>query len=100
MASIIPVAIIGAVLVAIALLVWRREKREKPGRIGNGQKRAFFAQWITGIVLALIAAASMFDGDILGDRNTGISTILWIAGISLIATSNVNLLSLKRNKAD
>jgi len=99
-ASIIPVAIIGVVLVGIALLVWRREKRHKAGRISNEQKKAFFAQWITGIVLALIAAAFMFDGDILGDKTTGISTVLWITGICLIATSNVNLLSLNRNKVD
>ena len=98
MANIIPIAIIviGVTLVVTALLVWRSQKAQKPERINNEQKRAFFAQWIAGIVLALVAAIFMFDGDILGENTAGISTVLGIIGICLIATSNVNLLSLKR----
>jgi purine-cytosine permease-like protein len=98
MANIIQISIIviGVVLVVVALLVWRRQKAEKPERISHEQKRAFFAQWIVGIVLALAAAIFMFDGDILGENTSGISTVLGIIGICLIATSNVNLLSLKR----
>ncbi len=98
MVNSIPIAIIviGVVLVVIALLVWRRQKEGKLEGISNKQKKAFFAQWIIGIVLALIAAIFMFDGDILGENTTGISTVLGIIGICLIATSNVNLLSLKR----
>jgi drug/metabolite transporter (DMT)-like permease len=94
----IPIAIIviAVVLVGVALLVWRRQKKEKPESISSEQKKAFFAQWIIGIVLALVAAIFMFDGDILGENTTGISTVLGIIGICLIATSNVNLLSLKR----
>ena len=98
MLNIISIAIIAivVVLVVIALLVWRRQKREKLERISNEQKRAFFTQWIIGIVVALIAAIFMIDGDILGENTTGISTALGIVGICLIATSNVNLLSFKR----
>jgi Na+/proline symporter len=92
----ITIIVIAVVLVVVALLVWRRQKEEKPERISNEQKKAFFAQWIIGIVLALIAAIFMFDGDILGENTAGISTIIEIVGISLIATSNINLLSLKR----
>jgi len=92
----IAIIVIGVVLVVIALLVWRRQKEEKPERISGEQKKAFFTQWIIGIVLALIAAIFMFDGDILGENTTGISTVIGIIGICLIATSNVNLLSLKR----
>jgi len=92
----IAITAIGVALVPIALLVWRGRKGEKPERIDYQQKRAFFAQWITGIVLASIAAVFMFDGDILGENTAGISTVLGIVGIGLIATSNVNLLSLKR----
>jgi len=92
----ITIIVIAVVLVVVALLVWRRQKGRKLEGIGNEQKRAFFAQWITGVVLALIAAIFMFDGNILGEDTTGISTVLGIIGISLIATSNVNLLSLKR----
>ena len=92
----IAIIVIGVVLVVLALLVWRRQKEEKPEGIGNEQKKAFFAQWIIGIILALVAAIFMFDGDILGENTTGISTVMGIVGICLIATSNVNLLSLKR----
>ena len=92
----IAIVVIGVVLVAVALLVWRRQKGEKPEGISKEQKKAFFEQWIIGIVLALVAAIFMFDGDILGENTAGISTILGIIGICLIATSNVNLLSLKR----
>jgi Na+/proline symporter len=92
----ITIIVIAVVLVVIALLVWRRQKGEKLERISNEQKRAFFAQWIIGIVIALIAAVFMFDGDILGENTTGISTVIGIVGICLIATSNVNLLFPKR----
>jgi Na+/proline symporter len=92
----ITIIIIGVVLAVVAVLVWRRQKEEKLEGISGKQKKAFFAQWITGIVLALIAAILMFDGDVLGEDSTGISTVLGIIGISLIATSNINLLSLKR----
>ena len=95
-AILITIIVIAVVLVVLALLVWRRQKEEKPQRISSEQKKAFFAQWIIGIVVALVAAAFMFDGDILGENTAGISTVLGIVGISLIATSNVNLLSLKR----
>jgi Na+/proline symporter len=98
MVNIVPIStiVIGVLLVLVALLVWRRQKGEKPEGISKEQKKAFFAQWIIGIVLALVAAAFMFDGDILGEDTAGISTVLGIIGICLIATSNVNLLSLKR----
>jgi len=92
----IVIIVIGVVLIVVALLVWRRQKEGKLEGISNKQKKAFFAQWIIGIVLALIAAVFMFDGDILGENTTGISTVMGIIGICLIATSNVNLLSLKR----
>ena len=92
----IVVIVIGVVLVVVALLVWRRQKEEKLEGISDKRKKAFFAQWIIGIVLALVAAVFMFDGDILGENTTGISTVIGIVGISLIATSNVNLLSPRR----
>jgi len=97
MVNIIPIAIIvaGVALVVVALLVWRRQKEEKLEGISNKRKKAFFAQWIIGIVLALIAAIFIFDGDILGEKTIGISTVIGLVGICLIATSS-NLLSLKR----
>jgi len=88
--------IIGVILVVVALLVWRRRKEVKLEGISNKKKKAFFAQWIIGLVIALIAAAFMFDGDILGENTSGISTVMGIVGICLIATSNVQLLPLRR----
>ena len=90
--------IIGVILVAVALLVWRRRKevKLKLEGISNKRKKAFFAQWIIGIVLALLAAIFMFDGDILGENTAGISTIIGIVGISLIATSSIHLLPFGR----
>ena len=92
----ITIIVIGVVLVAVALLVWRRQKGEKLEGISKERKKAFFTQWIVGLVLALVAAIFMFDGDILGENTTGISTVIGIIGICLIATSNVRLLPLKR----
>jgi uncharacterized membrane protein YfcA len=88
----IVIIVIGVVLVLLALLVWRRRKDVKLEGISNKRKKAFYAQWIVGLVIAITAA----DGDILGENTTGISTVMGIVGISLIATSNFNLLPLSR----
>jgi len=92
----IAIIVIGVVLLVIALLVWRRRKELKLEGISNKRKKAFFVQWIIGIVIALTAAIFMFDGDILGENTAGISTVIGIVGICLIATSNVNLLPPRR----
>lgn len=94
------IIIIGVILTVVALLVWRRRKEVKLEGILEGisdkRKKAFFAQWIIGLVIAVMAAIFMFDGDILGENTSGISTVIGIVGISLIATSNVNLLPIRR----
>jgi len=92
----ITIIVIAVVLVVLALLVWRKRKEIKLEGISNERKKAFFAQWIIGIVIALTAAAFMFDGDILGENTSGISTVIGIVGICLIATSGVRLLPLRR----
>ena len=75
----IPIVIIvtGVILVGLALFAWRRRKAVKLEEILEGmsskRKQAFYTQWITGIVIALIAAISMFDGDILGENTSRIS---------------------------
>jgi Na+/H+ antiporter NhaD/arsenite permease-like protein len=96
----ITIIVIAVVLVVLALLVWRRRKELKLEGIlegiSNKRKKAFFAQWIIGIVIAVTAAIFMFDGDILGENTTGISTVMGIVGICLISTSNVHLLPLRR----
>lgn len=92
----IVIIVIAVVLVVIALLVWRMQKEGKLEGTSNKRKKAFFAQFITGIVVALLAGIFQFDGDILGENTAGISTVIGIVGICLIATSNVHLLPLKR----
>jgi len=84
------IIVIALILVALALIALRNREKLKQPIIRN--KKAFFAQWITGLVIALTAAFFMFDGDILGENTTGIATVLGIVGISLIATSNFTLL--------
>jgi len=94
----IVIIVIGVILVLLALFVWRRRKEVKLvlEGISNKRKKAFFAQWIIGLVIALTAAIFMFDGDILGENTSGISTVMGIVGICLISTSSVNLLSFRR----
>ena len=94
----IVIIVIGVILVLLALFVWRRRKEVKLvlEGISNKRKKAFFAQWIIGLVIALTAAIFMFDGDILGENTAGISTVMGIVGICLIATSNVQLLPFRR----
>jgi purine-cytosine permease-like protein len=92
----ITIIIIGVVLAVVALLVRRRQKEEKLEGTSNKRKRAFYAQWIIGLAIAVAAAILMIDGDILGENTAGIATVIGIVGISLIATSNVQLLPLRR----
>jgi predicted phage tail protein len=92
----ITIIVIAVVLVVVALLVWRRRKEVKLEGISSTQKKAFFVQFIIGIAIALMSAIFMFDGDILGENTAGISTVIGIVGISLIATSNVQLLPPRR----
>ena len=94
----IVIIVIGVILVVVALLVWtkRKEVKLELERMNDKKKKAFFAQWVIGIVLALLAAIFMFDGDILGENTADISTIIGIVGICLIATSSIHLLPLRR----
>ena len=92
---IIVIAVILVVVALIALLFWRKQKGKLDQPI-VGNKKAFFAQWIIGLILALTAAFFMFDGEILGENTTGIARVIGIVGICLIATSNITLLAFKR----
>ena len=58
-------------------------------------KKWFYIRFIIGIILTLVGAYIMFAGNIFGDRNSGIATIVGIVGISLIATSPVGVLKKK-----
>jgi hypothetical protein len=55
------------------------------------------ASFILGIILCLIGAFLMFEGNILGENNTGWAIVMGIVGISLIATSGVRLLKPKKS---
>ena len=43
--------------------------------------------FILGILIALTGAFLMWNGSILGEKTTGIATVIGIIGIGLIATS-------------
>ena len=49
-------------------------------------------QFIAGICTALIGAGIMFHGNIFGESNSGIATVIGIIGIGLTATSKFRLL--------
>jgi len=95
---IIAIAVILVVIALIALRAWTKQKEGKLEQPIIRNKKAFFTQWVIGLVLALTAAFFMFDGDILGENTTGIAMVVGIVGICLIATSNVTLLGFKRKK--
>jgi len=93
----IVIIVIAGILVVVALIalrVWKKQEGKLEQPIVRN-KKAFFAQWIIGLILALTAAFFMFDGDILGENTTGIATVVGIVGLCLIATSNITLLSFK-----
>lgn len=48
--------------------------------------------FVLGISLCVIGVFLMVEGSTLGERTTGIATVLGIVGIGLIATSGVRLL--------
>ena len=100
MSDSVPIVIImlAGILVILVLVVLRTWTRQRAGKLEMPvvrHKKAFFIQWIVGLVLALTAAFFMFDGDILGENTSGIATIMGIVGICLIASSNVTLLGFK-----
>ena len=48
--------------------------------------------FIVGICIALTGAGIMFHGNVFGESNSGIATVIGIIGIGVIATSNFRLL--------
>ena len=97
----IVIIVIAGILVLLALIVLRAWTKRKEGKLEQPiarNKKAFFIQFIIGLILALTAAFFMFDGDILGENTTGIATVIGIMGLCLIATSNVTLLGFKRKE--
>ena len=93
---IIVIAVILVVLALISLRVWTKQKEGKLEQPIIRNKKAFFIQFIIGLIIALTGAFFMFDGDILGENTSGIATVVGIVGLCLIASSNVTLLGFKR----
>ena len=48
-------------------------------------------QFIAGIIVALVGAAIIFHGSLLGESNLGIAMIISFTGIVLIATSRYKM---------
>ncbi|MFA5856079.1 MAG: hypothetical protein WC867_01875 [Candidatus Pacearchaeota archaeon] len=48
-------------------------------------KNLFFS----GIILAIIGAGLMFDGEVLGENTVGIARVIGILGIGLITASSI-----------
>jgi len=94
----IAIAVILVLIALIAFLTWKKQKEGKLELPIIKNKKAFFVQWIIGLILALIGAYFMFDGDILGENTSGIATVIGIIGICLIATSGVTLIGFNRKK--
>jgi energy-converting hydrogenase Eha subunit H len=93
--------VIAGILVLLALIALRAWTKQKEGKLEQPvirNKKAFFIQWIIGLILALTAAFFMFDGDILGENTTGIATVVGIVGVCLIATSGVTLIGFKHKE--
>lgn len=59
------------------------------------------ALFASGMALCLLGAFLMFDGNLLGERTTGIATVIGIVGISLISSfsSTAGLKAKKNNTA-
>ena len=58
--------------------------------------KSSLARWIIGLALAVTGACFVFNGEILGENTVGIAMTINIVGISLIATSGIRILDLKR----
>ncbi|MBU3913198.1 MAG: hypothetical protein KKE50_03840 [Nanoarchaeota archaeon] len=74
------ISILGLIIILLVVFFVKGKKKEK-------MKNINLVQFITGICIALIGAGIMFHGNIFGERNSGIATVIGIIGIGLIATS-------------
>jgi tellurite resistance protein TehA-like permease len=59
-------------------------------------KNCFLAQFVLGLVIALVAAYIMFHGSIFPENNSGIAIVLGIVGIGVIATSRIHTIRKKQ----
>lgn len=92
------VALILIVVGILSLVFWKARRRADPVHTFPLNKKAFFIQWITGIVMSLLGAFFMFDGDILGETTTDIARIVGIIGIGLIASASMTSRAFRRKQ--
>ncbi|MFH1439951.1 MAG: hypothetical protein ABIG89_05260 [Candidatus Woesearchaeota archaeon] len=78
------ISILALLLILIVVYFVIRKKRHLKDNPWNYLNKI---QFIAGICIALVGAGIMFHGNIFGERNSGIATIIGIIGIGLIATS-------------
>ena len=74
------IAIIALLIIVIGVFFVSGKKKEI-------MKNMNLVQFIIGICIALIGAGIMLHGNIFGESNSGIATVIGIIGIGLIATS-------------
>ncbi|MDD3421706.1 MAG: hypothetical protein PHS47_05350 [Methanocellales archaeon] len=83
------ISILALLIILIAVyfvIVKKKHLKDNPWNYPNK------IQFMAGICIALIGAGIMFHGNVFGERNSDIATIIGIIGIGLIATSNFRLL--------
>lgn len=82
------IVFVGAGILFAIIGVWRmltgkksEYKLQESAAIDNWQNASF----VLGVLLCLVGALLMFEGSVLGERTTGIATVIGIVGIGLIA---------------
>ena len=78
------ISILALLIILIVVFFVRSKKRNLKDNPWNYLNKI---QFIIGICISLIGAGIMLHGNILGENNSGIATVIGIIGIGLIATS-------------
>lgn len=81
MVWILATLLIIAVVLVLAVVFLKR------GKAKTGEIKISKPLFVAGLAIALFGAGVMFHGNVFGDSNSGIATVIGIVGISLIATS-------------
>jgi len=82
------ISILSLLIILIVVFFVKGKNKEKMKNLrDNSRNYLNRIQFIAGICIALIGAGIMFHGNIFGERNSGIATVIGIIGIGLIATS-------------
>jgi hypothetical protein len=82
------ISIIALLIILLVVFFVRGKKKGKMKNLKDSPRNYLnLVQFIAGICIALIGAGIMFHGNIFGERNSGIATVIGIIGIALIATS-------------